>query len=66
MCCILENCQEEILNVLTLPKGKNMVLKMMAVLSNLTVVIILQYAHISNHQVVHLRFTQALMSITSQ
>ena len=36
------------------------------VLTNLIVVIISQYIHISNHYVVHLKLTQCYMSIISQ
>ena len=35
-------------------------------LTNLTVLIILQYIHISNHNIVHLKLTQCFMSIISQ
>ena len=38
----------------------------MDVLSNLSVVIILQYIGVLNHQIVHLKLTQSFMSIISQ
>ena len=38
----------------------------MDVLTNLIVVIISQYTHISNHPSLHLKLTECYMSITSQ
>lgn len=46
--------------------AKKELCKVIDVLTNLAVVIILQYIHISNHDVLHLKHTQYYMSTISQ
>ena len=52
------------LNVLT--TKKMWLCKVMDVLTNLSVVIILQYIGVLNHHIVYLKLTQSFMSIISQ